>query len=115
MATDILDMDKLPWYRDVPNLLFFGNFGNVQRRPFSHLWSVNVEFQFYIFSPLIVLLMARLDKSYLVPLIAVFATIGFNYYYLTVNCPGTLTDNETWNLYADTDKPPFMEYEIFVY
>ena len=59
----------------VPPLFFVNNLYG----PEQHLWSIAVEFQFYLISPLLVYQLAKSDKPWLWPSILVVVSVFYNY------------------------------------
>lgn len=53
-------------------------------KPLLHLWSLSIEEQYYVFWPVIVLLIVRFSREYLLPFILVIALLSFaaNIYYV---------------------------------
>lgn len=66
-------------------LTFTANLGHVV----THLWSVSVEFQFYIISPFIVNSMMR-TSPYRWPLLLLAISIALNFIINALVCPGML-------------------------
>ena len=59
---------KVAWSQEVPILFFLNNLTSFGGWPLSHLWSVAVEFQFYLISPCLILFMYNHSCPWLVPL-----------------------------------------------
>jgi peptidoglycan/LPS O-acetylase OafA/YrhL len=51
--------------------------GAAELKPLLHLWSLSVEEQFYIFYPIIILLIYRLNKTFLIPLLLLGSIVSF--------------------------------------
>ena len=73
----------------LPAMFFLNNMVG----PSTWLWSVAVEFQFYLISPFIVRHMARGIRPWLWPLILIIVSIASSFVSIVATCPGILQAN----------------------
>ena len=104
LINQIVMRDKV-WKNIVP-LFFIGNLTG----PYSHIWSVAVEIQFYIFSPWIVTLIHKGNRPWIVPLLIFVVSMIFNIAMLLSFCPQTLTDNSVWTQDLCVSKYKYWNY-----
>ncbi|MFM0031179.1 acyltransferase [Paraburkholderia madseniana] len=77
-----------------------GNLGNVILPKFPHIWTIAVEFQFYLIFPFIIGFFARYGTRYLIGLIC-FAILVRAMMYLT---DGTIQDGAYWTILGRIDQ-----------
>ena len=81
-----------PWWGVLTPLLFVQNFTG----PFDHLWSIAVEFQFYLFSPFLVKWVHRSPRPWLLPLGIFAVSTAYNVITMSRYCPESWTDSSVW-------------------
>ena len=76
-------------------LFFIGNLVGTKIH-YSHLWSVCVEMQFYIFSPFLVKKLMRSEKPWMIPAVVTLVSTILNFVIPMIICPQSLNDGTVW-------------------
>jgi peptidoglycan/LPS O-acetylase OafA/YrhL len=74
-------------------LIFVNNYTGA---PFTHLWSIAVEFQFYLISPFVVSWLDTSRNPWIPPLIFFLVSTGLNFGFLYHICPLALERADVW-------------------
>jgi peptidoglycan/LPS O-acetylase OafA/YrhL len=95
--------------------------GNLHK---SHLWSIAVEMQFYVFSPYLLKKMLKLEKPMKVPLTILVLSTVLNFVLLSSVCPEGWSDSNVWNTvniedFSEneghcSDKYHFTNYQLMI-
>jgi peptidoglycan/LPS O-acetylase OafA/YrhL len=91
----------------IVSILFIFNFFEIG----SHLWSVSVEFQFYLFSPLIVTQMYFSERPHMIPLILFAMSMILNLYLFRKYNPTFLSSGH----FDDEMTPDFSNFLYWIY
>lgn len=92
MGVDIVGMVKYA----LPPAFFVNNLVGTKIHK-SHLWSIAIEMQFYLFSPWLLKKMIRSDKPWIVPTVICIISIVAHFVILSIGCPETWKDSYLWN------------------
>lgn len=79
---------------------FLGNLSDVKLPHFPHLWTIMVEFQFYLLFPLLMIFVRRVGLGYLAGILALFLSLRLLVFFLD----GTVQDASYWTLLGRLDQ-----------
>ncbi|HEV7456651.1 MAG TPA: acyltransferase [Roseococcus sp.] len=79
---------------------FLGNLSDVKLPHFPHLWTIMVEFQFYLLFPLLMIFVRRAGLGYLAGILALFLSMRLLVFFLD----GTVQDASYWTLLGRLDQ-----------
>ncbi len=79
---------------------FLGNLGEVKLPHFPHLWTIMIEFQFYLVFPLLLVFIRRMGLAYVAGVLALLATIRM----LVFLTEGSVQDAAYWTMIGRLDQ-----------
>ena len=95
----------LTW--SLPALFFVANLVPLKIH-MSHLWSVCVEMQFYLFSPFLVKKMMGSEKPWMIPAVVALVSTILNFAIPAIYCPQAWNDGSLWaqvDMYSKKENP----------